>query len=276
MKGSVPGKYRRVGEKQGPLAIGGALKKMDEDSSFVYLPTYKVAGPEKDVKQWLEERKDSDGLNEKSVKDALKSAYSKKSLQDDDVREAFEKELADASEARANSLSSKAETRQVNLMVLVDIYQKYRAKLKANPGMLKNSVKATDEIKDKIKNLPEGKVLDVTNMKRKGTESKRVSFKEGGKKKRLSQQEGERLFKVVYDPSNKSLAATGVKNFLLNYGGFETSKIDQICSSIKNGETVNINRAKSPTRSPKLLSPRRRRAAEKSGDDEVDEYLDNM
>lgn len=274
MKGTVPGKYTRVGEKKGPLAIGGALKKMEEDSSFLYLPTYRVAGPEKDVKKWLEEKKEADELNEKSVREALKSAYSKDSLEDDGVREAFDKEVSDASEARASTLSSKAEMRQVNLMVLVDIYKRYLEDKKANPSLHKPVNRAIEELKEKIKNMPEGKVLDVTNMKRKGTDTKRVSYKEGGKKKRLSQQEGDSLFKVVYDPSNKGLAATGVKNFLLNYGGLDSSKVEQIVSSIKSGETVNINKAKSPTRSP-LVSPRRRKAASAPAD-ELDDYLDNM
>lgn len=274
MKGVVPGKYNRVGEKKGPLAIGGAFKKMQEDSSFMYLPTYRVAGPEKDVKRWLEELKESDKLNEKSVKDALNCAYSLKTLEDDDIKEAFDKEVTEASEARANTLSNKAEMRQVNLLVLVDIYKKYREELRQNPGMNKQSLKHVEELKEKIKSLSEGKVLDVTNMKRKGTESKRVSFKEGGKKKRLSQQEGDRLYRVVYDPTNKALAATGVKNFLLNYGSFEASKIEQICTSIKNGETVNISRAKSPTRSPRLLSPRRKKAA--NTEEDLDGLIDGM
>ena len=274
MKGTVSGKYMRVGEKKGPLAIGGALKKMEEDSSFLYLPTYRVAGPEKDVKKYLEEKKEADELNEKSVREAMKSAYSKGSLQDESVREAFDKEVSDASEARANTMSSKAEMRQVNLMVLVDIYNRYREEKKANPGMHKVVSRVTEELKEKIKSMPEGKVLDVTNMKRKGTDSKRVAFKEGGKKKRLSQQEGDALHKVVYDPSNKGLAATGVKNFLINYGGLDSSKVEQIVGSIKSGETVNINKAKSPTRSP-LVSPRRRKAAS-APVDELDDYLDNM
>ena len=46
------GKYTRVGEKKGPLAIGGAVKKMEEDPSFVYVPHYRVAGPRKDVETW--------------------------------------------------------------------------------------------------------------------------------------------------------------------------------------------------------------------------------
>lgn len=274
MKGTVPGKYMRVGEKKGPLAIGGALKKMEEDSSFLYLPTYHVAGPEGDVRKWLEEKKKMDELNEKSVTEALRSAYSKKSLREKNVREAFDREVNDASEARASTMSSKAEMRQVNLMVLVDIYNRYREQKKANPGLYKQSSQNTEELKEKIKNLPEGKVLDVTNMKRKGTDTKRISFKEGGKKKRLSQQEGDALYRVVYDPSNKSLSSTGVKNFLVNYGGMDNSKIEQIVDSIKGGETVNINKAKSPARSP-LFSPRRKTSAAPAAD-EVDDYLDSM
>jgi len=56
---AVPGSFRRVGEKKGPLVIGGAEKKMNEDKNFVYIshPKFRVAGPKDDVKKWFEENK---------------------------------------------------------------------------------------------------------------------------------------------------------------------------------------------------------------------------
>lgn len=274
MKTVVPGQYMRVGEKKGPLVIGGALKKMAADETFMYLPTYRVAGPEEDIRKWLKEKKDSEGLEDKEIRDALKSAYTKSSIEKKSVREALENEIRDADEARAASTSTKAKMRQVNLMVIVNLLHKYKEQKRLNPSSVKVVTKANVDLKAKIASLADGKVLDVTNMKRKGTDTKKVTFKEGGKKKRLSQQEGDTLYNVVYDPSNRSAAASGVKNFLINHGSFETAKIDQIVSAIKGGETVNINRAKSPTRSP-LVSPRRKKVVNADSDD-VDAILDGL
>jgi len=274
MKAAVPGQYMRVGEKKGPLVIGGALKKMAVDDSFMYLPTFRIAGPEEDVRKWLKEKKDSDGLDDKEIRDALKSAYTKTSVEKRSVREALETEIREADEARAASTSTKAKMRQVNLMVLVNLLRKYKEQKRLNPASVKVVTKANVDLKAKIASLGEGKVLDVTNMKRKGTDTKKVTFKEGGKKKRLSQQEGDTLYNVVYDPNNRTGAALGVKNFLVNHGSFETAKIEQIVSAIKGGETVNINRAKSPTRSP-LVSPRRKKATSVESDD-VDAILDGL
>ena len=52
-KMSTHGKYSRVGTKKGALVIKGALKKMNEDNSFMYVPMFKIAGPEKEVVEWL-------------------------------------------------------------------------------------------------------------------------------------------------------------------------------------------------------------------------------
>lgn len=268
---AVPGRYMRVGEKKGPLVIGGALKKMEEDASFMYLPTYRVAGPEDDVRQWLKEKREAEGLEEKVIKDALKSAYTKTTLEKKSVREAFDQEVQDADEARAASTSTKAKMRQVNLMVLVELLKRYKEQKKIDPSSVRVVTKSNVDLKSKIASLTDGKVLDVTNMKKKGTDVKRVAFKEGGKKKRLSQQEGDALYNVVYDPTNRAAAVAGVKNFLHNYGSFPSERIEQIVSAIKEGETVNISKAKSPTRSP-LVSPRRskKRAAD------VDDILDDL
>ena len=267
---AVPGQYMRVGEKKGPLVIGGAEKKMKLDPSFMYLPTYRVAGPEDEVKKWLKEKKESENLDDKTVRDALKSAYTQSSLEKKAVREAFEQEVRDAEEARADSTSTKAKMKQVNLMVLVNLLKKYKEQRRLDPASVKVVTKGNVDLKAKLASLGEGKVLDVTNMKRKGTDTKKVTFKEGGKKKRLAQQEGDTFYNVVYDPSSRSAAASGVRNFLINYGSVDSSKIDQIVSSIKEGETVNISRAKSPTRSP-LVSPRRKKPAA-----DVDDILDGL
>lgn len=270
---TVIGQYTRVGEKKGPLAIGGAEKKMKEDPTFMYLPHYHVAGPEKDVKKWLEDKKETEKLEEKIIRDALKSAYTHSSLEKKTVREAFDQEILEAEEARTNTSSTKAKMKQVNLLVLSSLLKKYKEQKRNDPDSVKVVTKPNVALKSKIASLEDGKVLDVTNMKRKGIDSKKVSFKEGGKRKRLAQQVGETFYNVVYDPSNRAAAAAGVKNFLINYGSMDSTKIEKIITTIKDGETVNINRAKSPTRSP-LISPRRKKKTDAS--EEVDDILDGL
>ena len=267
----VPGRYMRVGEKKGPLVIGGAEKKMEEDSSFMYVPRFRVAGPEDDIRKFLKEKQKTDDLDDKAVKDALKGAYTKSSLEKKSIREAFSQEVEDANEARAASTSTKAEMREVNLMVLVGLVKQYKEQKKNDPASVKVVAKTNVDIKSKLASLTDGKVLDVTNMKRKGTDTKKVAFKDGGKKKRLSQQEGDTLYNVVYDPNNRS-AAAGVKNFLVNHGSFDSSTVEKIVAAIKSGETVNVSRAKSPKRSP-LVSPRRRK---KKATTDVDDILGDL
>jgi len=262
----VAGRYMRVGEKKGPLVIGGAEKKMEEDSTFMYVPRFRVAGPEADIKAFLKEKQKTEDLDDKDVRDALKGAYTKSSLEKKSIREAFEQEIEQANEARAASTSTKAEMREVNLMVLVGLVKQYKEQKKNDPSSVRVVTKANVDIKSKLASL-DGKVLDVTNMKRKGTDTKKVAFKDGGKKKRLSQQEGDTLYNVVYDSSNRS-ASAGVKNFLITHGSFDSTTIDKIVAAIKGGETVNVSRAKSPRRSP-LVSPRRRKKQQSSDVDDI-------
>ena len=51
----MAGKYTRVGSVKGPLVIGGALSKFEQDPSFVYVPMFRVAGPKDEVTEWLNE-----------------------------------------------------------------------------------------------------------------------------------------------------------------------------------------------------------------------------
>lgn len=248
----VPGSFRRVGEKKGPLVIGGAEKKMKEDESFVYIPhpKFRVAGPETDVKKWFEENK----VDEKELKEAFKTAYTKTSLQKKSVREAFEREVCEAEEYKTKTHNTRLETDQTDLTFLVEILKQYKKQKKIDPSSVKTVVKPSVDLKAKISSLVDDKVLDVSNMNKKGLESKKVSFKEA-KHKRLSQRETDNLYKVVYDATSSS-SSSGVKNFLNNYGSLESSTINKIVECVKNGEVVNVSAVKSPTRSP-LISPRR-------------------
>ena len=123
------------------------------------------------------------------VKDVLKSSYSTTTLKNKGVREAFDREIMNASEARAAASSTKAEMRQINLMVLVKLLKLYQEQKRTNPPVT-STTKHSNELKEKIASLDDDKVLDITNMKRKGTETKNTTFKEDGNRRRLSQQEG--------------------------------------------------------------------------------------
>ena len=260
----VPGSFKRVGEKKGPLVIGGAEKKMNEDENFIYIPhpKFRVAGPKDDVQKWFEENK----VGEKEVKEALKSAYTKTTLEKKTVREAFEREVKEAEEYKTKSRDTRVENDQVDLTVLVNILKQYKKQKKLDPSSVKTVVKPSVDLKAKISSLGDDKVLEVSNMNKKGLESKKVNFKES-KHKRLSQRETDNLYKVVYDASS-STSSTGVKNFLNNYGSLESSTVKKIVECIKNGEVVNVSAVKSPTRSP-LISPRR--STKSNVDDELSE-----
>lgn len=261
------GRYTRVGEKKGPLVIGGAEKKMAEDDSFTYVPLFRVAGPKEDVEKWLTEN------HPDRAKEAMKGCYNTTTLKNKSVREAYEKELEHASEARASVSNTKAEMRQVNLMVLVRLLKIYDEQ-KRN-GVDENAVtssKNVNDLKEKVKSLvEEGKVLDVTNMKAKGTDSKKMVMKDSSTKRRLSQQESDPFYHVVYNPKSKN-SVTGVKNFLKSYGGFESDRIGKISEAVSEGSVINISRGKSPTRSP-MLSPSRRSRSRK---EDVEDILDEL
>jgi len=264
------GRYTRVGDKKGPLVIGGAEKKIAEEPDFMYVPLFRVAGPRSDVEEWLKEN------HSDRAKEALKSCYSATTLKNKTVRDAFEKELEHASETRAAASSTKAEMRQVNLMVLVRLLKIYDEQ-KRN-GVDENAVTSTkmvSDLKAKVKVLAdEGKVLDISNMKAKGTDSKKMVLKDGSNKRRLSQQESDPFYYVVYNPKSKQ-SVSGVKNFLKAYGGFESDKIEKLCAAVAEGSVINISRGKSPTRSP-MLSPSRRAKDRKSRKENLDDILDDL
>lgn len=267
------GRYTRVGEQKGTLIIGGAEKKMAADPTFTYVPLFRVAGTRKEVDSWLSEH------HPDQTKEALKGSYSVSTLKNKTVREAYEKELARASEARSEVSNAKAALQQVDLMILVKLLKKYDEQKRQ--GMSVSSMttaKNGTDLKEKVKGLTEeGKVLDVTNMKAKGSDSKKMVMKDNSTKRRLSQQETDPFYNVVYNPRSKQ-SVTGVKNFLKLYGGFDSEKIKNITDALEEGSVINLGRGKSPTRSP-LMSPTRRtrgkRSTKKTVDD-VENILDEL
>ena len=135
---------------------------------------------------------------------------------------------------------------------------------KKNPKKIENTKLNLKEI---IDNMERGCFLDISKTNKEGNCLNKRTFRKSfpNNWKRLSMDWNDILFKVVYLSSSES--SIGVKNFLINYVNFESAKIEQIVTAIKGGETVNINRAKSPTLSP-LVSPRRKKATSDESDDE--------
>ena len=271
----MSGRYNRVGSKKGPLVIGGAISKFETDSSFVYVPMFKVAGPKSEVSEWLEENHPND------MKTALKGSYSKASLKTASIRATYEKEVEDASKHRQDFTQYRNEMKQVDLRVLVNILQMYDRMRKADPESVTISQKSTSKtMKDRLSDIiQEGKFLDVTSMKEKGTEGKKVLLKKGSLKRRLSQNKSDNLYNVVYNPTSKS-SVKGVEYFLKNYGGFSSSQITEIKEAISSGNVINLNRTRSPTRSP-ILSPKRsgkksRATGETSPTDDLDDLLGSL
>ena len=266
---ATAGRYTRIGDKKGPLVIRGAEKKMEEDSSFTYVPMYRIAGPLSDVESWLQEN------HPEESKDALKGSYSKATLKNKVIREAFEREVVDANEEREASLASKNEIRKVNLMVLVKLLKLYESQKKTEERPVSDAPKSTKQtLKERVAALSsEKKVLDITNMKAKGTDSKKMTFKDGSSKRRLSQDTKDPLYSVVYNPT-QTQSVDGVKHFLTQYGGFKDSQIEKLVSAVSEGSIINVSRGKSPTRS--MISPRRAKKRQQAAEEDLGDLLEEM
>jgi hypothetical protein len=264
-----PGVYARVGDKKGTLNLSAAFKRMDDDPSFVYVPMYRVAGPLKEVKVHLKKEYPD------SYSDALEECYSKDNLEREDIRDIFDQEIEDAKSDRADTRKAKDDFKKTNLMIYVKLVKMYEEQKKSQPPKEKKEKSAPLSLKEKVKALAgEKKVLDITNMKKKGNDSKKMLYKEGSGKRRLTQDPKDSLYNVVYGPENKS-SQTGVRNFLENYGSFKEAQINKLVDAVKQGNVLSIGRSKSPTRS--LVSPRRNRKQqeqEQEQDQDVEELLE--
>ena len=272
----MAGRYTRVGSKKGPLVIGGALSKFEQEPDFVYVPMFRIAGPSGEVAEWLKENHSDES------KTALKGSYSKSSLKTSSIRSAFDKEVEAASKERQEQSSFRQELKSVNLMVLVNLLQKYDS-LKKTEGESGETVKkVVRTLRDKLVDIvKEKRFLDVTNMNDKGTDSKKVKVEKGSMKRHLSQSKKDPLYHVVYNASSKS-AVDGVRNFMMQYGTFSEREISMATDAVADGSMVNLNKTKSPTRSP-LVSPRRQKTAKSrktmvtdSAGDELDDILNAL
>jgi len=259
-KEKAPGVYFRVGSKNGPLVIGGAKKKMEEDPTFTYVPLYMKAAPLAEIESWLDEK------HPKKKKEALKGCYNLENLKRPKISDAFTREIENAEEERRLVNEEKKNSLNTNLDVLgrlVSLHREQKKNEKDDPSLTKTS-KRTTSLKDKVKALKgEGVVLDVTNMNENGTKALKVKWSGKSSKRRLSSDKSDRFYYVVYNSENEH-APEGVRNFLENYGGFSESQINGVVETIEEGNQPNFSKGRSPgRRSPPLLSPSSRK--KKSG-----------
>lgn len=256
MKGKqVPGKYNRIGSQKGPLNLGGALAKMEEEPDLYYVPHYHIVGNKKEVVEWIKENHKED-----DVDDILSSSYCKENLENEELYESFQKEVVLAQKDREKVLDNRNQLRNMNLDFLSVFVQTYEEEQRKRPKGERDGnshSKAVATLKQKVKGLKdEEKVLDITLMKKNGLNSKKHPNDKLGNRKRLAKSENVPFYNVVYNAANKN-CADGVRNFLRLHGGFESDKITAIVDQVKAGSDINIGIAKSPTRST-LVSPTNR------------------
>lgn len=264
---STAGKYNRVGKKKGPLQISGALKKMEEDKTFMYIPMFRVAGPKVELHEWL----DTHHPDDKNV--AISTAYSIGNLKKKNILSAFNKEVSEAEELRKQVSQTRSEMKSVNLMVLTELVKIYDRTKKLVYE------KEIETFKDKIEMLKnDNKCLDITNLTKKGSEGKKVTMTGISTKKRLSQNSNELFYNMVYNSESTS-RFEGVRNALVLYGGFTERQIKDITKQLEDPKNIiNINTQRSPVRSPRRpvvdSPPRNYNDSEDDFDDSEDDSDD--
>lgn len=251
-KERAAGSYDRVGDVSGSLTIGGAEKKWASDPTFTYCPLFHKAAPLDQLEEWLDEHEP------KQKKAALRGSFNPENIKNDKVRAAYERDVENAEEDRKLANKEKNKRLRFNLNVVIGIERAYREQKKNQKDDIgpRGTGKRQTNLKDKVKALKgEGKVLDVTFMDKKGNKAKKVVWSAKSIRRRLSSDKTDRFYYVVYSPHNEH-ASEGVRNFLLKYGNFDESRINDVVDAIEEGSKVNFNKGRSPTRASPYLTPK--------------------
>jgi hypothetical protein len=263
MTETVPGVYKRVGSKSGPLVIGGADKRMEKDSSFTYEPVNRIAAPLDELDDYLTKH------HKKDKKNLLKGAYNLKNMENKKIRESFEREVENALEERQAQNQLQRRRLNIDLTTVINLAKWRREEKKDEKAERAASRPASTRnmsLKDKVKSLStKNKVLDVTNMNDKGHKGRMTEWDSKLERRRLSTDRKDRFYRVIYNPRSEN-RMEGVRNFLDNYGGFESAQIDHVLDQVEAGGKVKLSPGRSPVRS-KDLSPRTRRKASKEKKD---------
>lgn len=265
------GKYTRVGSSKGPLTIGGAEKKMEEDSSFTYVPQFSVAGSLSEVESWLLEHHPDD------TSKALQGAYNTKNLKKATVRRAFVREVESWQEHREREHKRRQDERQINLLVLVEFLKRYQDQRRAD-GLTGDKKSGRKTLRDKLSEvIASGKVMDVTSALEKGKGVTRVVLKSNSIKKRLVDDDSDPLHHVVYNP-RVATAGGGVRHFLVEYGGFTDDQISIVVDAVSSNGEVTLTRTTTPSK-PRPSSPLTKRfisPLRRNQDSSVDDLLDGL
>lgn len=260
------GRYERVGETKGPLTIGGAKNMLTNDSSFVYLPTLKKAGSKSDVESYLSEH------HPEEAKKLLNSCYSASNLKKATVKKAFERELEEWKRNKEETTKRRQEERNSNLLVLVELYKIYQQQKKENSLQPETSQpRQKRDIRSRVSQARDsGKVFDVSSVR-----FSTCVVKDNSIKQRLSSDESDLLYHVVYNPRSKTVQ-DGVGKFMTGYGGFTDDHISSALEAISTGNPTELEsftvsvRPSSPLSRP-FTSPVRRRQ-----DESVDDLLESL
>lgn len=267
------GKYTRVGSSKGHLTIGGAEKKMELDSSFTYVPSHQVAGPLAEVEAWMNEHHPDDASK------ALQNSYNIKNLKKAGVRKAFASEMEEWQQAKEKRTQDRQEERQINLLILVELLKRYQEQRKDTISADGEKRSGRKTLRDKlVEVVGAGKVMDVTGAQEKGKNITRIVMKNNSIKRRLSQNSGDVLYNVVYNP-RVDTASQGVRNFLVEYGGFNDSQIDKIVEAVSSGSEVQVKRTLTPVASERPSSPLTKRFTSplrRNQESSVDDLLEGL
>lgn len=267
------GKYTRVGSAKGTLTIGGAEKKMEEDSTFTYVPVHQVAGPLSEVEAWLKENHPQDASK------VLLNSYNMKNLKKAGVRKSFAKELEQWQEVREQKSRERQEERQINLLILVELLKRYQEQRKDTLSAEGTKKSGRKTLRDKLAEVVSaGKVMDVTGAQEKGKGITRIVMKNNSIKRRLAQDDSDALYNVVYNPRVET-ASQGVRNFLVEYGGFSDDQVDTIVNAVSSGSEVQVKRTVTPSTANRPSSPLTKRFTSplrRNQDSSVDDLLEGL
>lgn len=265
------GKYTRVGDVKGPLTIGGSEKKMTEDSTFCYVPMFRVAGPLSDVDTWLKENHPEEATK------ALQSAFNAKNLKKATVKKAYMKELQDWKLQKEERSKTRQDEKSINLLILVELLKRYQQQRKVDSSMTGKS--AVKTLRDKLAEVvSSGKVMDVTSAQEGGKGISRLTLKSNSVKRRLSADPSDALHNVVYNPRTENFQQ-GVRNFMTEYGGFSAEQIDTVVSALADGSEVTIATTTTPVATSRTSSPLTKRFTSplrRNKDASVDDLLDGL
>lgn len=265
------GKYTRVGDVKGPLTIGGSEKKMSEDSTFTYVPSFHVAGPLSEVETWLKENHPDDSAK------ALLTAFNLKNLKKVSVKKAYTKELEEWKVQKEERSKARQDEKSINLLILVELLKRYQTQRKTDGSMGSKSVVKT--LRDKLSEVVStGKVMDITSAREGGRGVSRVTLKSNSVKKRLSSEPSDPLYNVVYNPRTEN-SHQGVRNFMLEYGGFSNDQIESVVSALSDGSEVTIATSTTPVTTSRTTSPLTKRFTSplrRNQDASVDDLLDGL